>query len=119
MKPSGSGSERLGERRRARSNTVSGPNPLEVPITASDQQLAALIARVKLQTSRERAPSAVRPPIVSPAVIGPSPSVPSRPTLQRASVISPHPECEPEDENELDGEKTPTQRDFRPANLSF
>src|SRR5437016_4082517 len=97
----------FGERRRKRSNTISGAHPLEVPITQSDHQLASLIDRLNIQNARAAAAEAVvaAPPTQSiPQVLFPL-------TYQPGSTES----CETDGQTDLGEEKTPTQEDFAPT----
>ena len=106
--PSITASAGLGERRRKRSNTISGPHPLEVPITRSDHQLASLIDRLNIQNAR----AAVAEAAAATLSAKPIPQV----LLPLACLTGSTESCESGDQTDLEEEKTPTQEDFTPFN---
>jgi len=89
----------LERRNRRRSSALSGPHPADVPLTDSDQRLAALIARVNYQNAREAALQA--PPQRLPTLAVPALDLSSDSTKSAEDPSS-------------SIEKTPTQAAFRP-----
>jgi hypothetical protein len=107
---------------RRRSTAVSGPNPLEVPLTPEEHQVRALIDRINAQNIREKTPAQREASVADslPALGDLNPETPTRlaqPQAQRRpSHLSPisirrGSPFEPVDRDE---DKTPTQGDFPP-----